>query len=106
MHPEHYSSTERLCLGALAVFGFVALNGAFMYGVLFRPDTMTAAMTNPLAAAFIVEALVLVPVLAYLMNKWRVSGLHWGWFVFLSLLGGLAFSVPIAVLVRSGRRGS
>ena len=33
-------------------FGFIAVNGAFAYGLLFQPDALTV-LTNPLAAAFI-----------------------------------------------------
>jgi len=60
-------------------------------------------MANPIAAAFMAEALVLVGVFAYLLCKWRVSRLSWGWFVFLSLLGSMAFALPIALLWRGKR---
>ena len=93
-----YTHTERFWLAALGVFGFFAVNGAFVYGMLFQPDAMTAALTNPLAAAFIVEALVLVAVFAYLFDRWGVSRLGWGWFVFLSLLGSMAFAIPVVLL--------
>jgi len=46
------------------VFGFFVVNGALAYGMLYQPDALTAAWTNPLAAAFMVEALVLVGVFA------------------------------------------
>ena len=97
-HAIDYTSTERFWLAALGVFGFLAVNGAFVYGLLFQPDALTAAMTNPLAAAFIAEALVLVGVLAYLFERWGVSRLGWGWFVFLSLLGSIAFAIPVVLL--------
>ena len=38
-HPIEYSSSERLWLAALGVFGFVAVNGAFFYGLLFKPES-------------------------------------------------------------------
>jgi len=95
-----YTKTERFWLAALGAFGFFAVNGAFAYGLLFQPDALTAALTNPLAAAFIVEALVLVGVFAYLFKRWGVSRLGWGWFVFLSLLGSIAFAIPIVLLYR------
>ena len=44
-------------------------------------------MTNPIAAAFIVEAMLLVGVFAYLLFKWRVTRLPWWWFVLFSLFG-------------------
>jgi hypothetical protein len=102
-----YSRVERVWLTGLAIFGFVALNGAFAYGILFEPQAMTVALSNPIAAAFIVEALILVALLAYLFDRWGVSRLHWSWFVLLSLLGGLAFSIPVALLVSDrGRKAT
>ena len=95
-----YSPRERFWLWTLAVWGFLIVNGAFVYG-LFRPGALAEAMANPLALAFIVEALVLVGVIAYLLSKWRVSRMSWWWFVILSLLGSMAFALPIVLLWRS-----
>jgi cellobiose-specific phosphotransferase system component IIC len=92
-----YSVSERLWLSILALFTFFGLNGAFVYGLLHR-EVLQAALANPLALAFILEALLLVAVLAYLLRKWGVSRLPWGWFVVLSLSGGLAFALPVALL--------
>ncbi|MCI0332517.1 MAG: hypothetical protein L0228_04765 [Planctomycetes bacterium] len=97
-HPIEYTPIERFWLAALGVFGFLAVNGAFVYGLLFQPDALMDALANPLAAAFMVEALVLVGVFAYLFERWGVSRLGWGWFVFLSLLGSMAFAIPIVLL--------
>ncbi len=99
-----YTHTERFWLVALGAFGFTAVNGAFAYGLLFQPDALTDALTNPLAAAFIVEALVLVGVFAYLFERWGVSRLGWGWFVFLSLLGSMAFAIPVVLLFPRANR--
>ncbi len=93
-----YTHSERFWLAALGAFGFIAVNGAFAYGLLFQPDALTDALTNPLAAAFIIEALVLVGVFAYLFERWGVSRLGWGWFVLLSLLGSMAFAIPVVLL--------
>ncbi len=93
-----YTHTERFWLAALGVFGFLVVNGAFAYGMVFQPDALMAAWTNPVAAAFMIAALVLVGVFAYLFNRWKVSRLGWGWFVFLSLLGSIAFAIPVVLL--------
>jgi hypothetical protein len=93
-----YSPRERAWLWILSVIGFVGLNGVFVYGLLRRSDDLISAMTNPVAAAFMVEALVLTGVFAYLLAKWGVSRLHWGWFVALSLVGGMAFALPVVLL--------
>ncbi len=97
-HPAEYSARERFGLGALGVFGFLGVNGVFVYGLLFQPDALSMALANPLAAAFMAEALVLVGVFAYLFERWGVSRLGWRWFVFLSLLGSMAFAIAIVLL--------
>jgi hypothetical protein len=93
-----YTRRERFWLWTLALIGVVGLNGAFVYGLVARPDALGSAITNPVAAAFILEAVVLMGVLAYLLGKWGVSQVHWGWFVVFSLLGGMAFALPVALL--------
>jgi len=98
-----YSVRERFWLAILAAFTFFGLNGAFIYGLLQRA-VVKSALANPLALAFILEAFVLVGLLAYLLRKWGVSRLPWGWFVVLSLLGGLAFALPVALLGSRHRR--
>ena len=93
------SKPERAGLVALAIAGFVALNGAFLYGVVVRPELLRDAMRNPVALAFMIEALVLVGLSAYLLRRTRATRLGSGAFVALSLIGGLAFSIPVALLL-------
>ncbi len=100
-YPIDYSYKERLWLTVLGGFGFLLVNGAFVYGLLYRPDALGAALANPVSAAFIVEALVLVGVFAYLFERWGVSRLSWRWFVALSLLGSMAFAIPVVLLFRN-----
>lgn len=99
-----YSARERLWLWILAILGFAGLNGAFLWALITRPDAAFAVMRDPVAAAFIVEALVMVGVLGYLFTRWKVSSVHWLWFVLLSLAGGLAFAVPVVLLWTDRRR--
>jgi len=92
-----YHPTERLLLWSLAVLGFSVVNGAFLYGLL-RPDVLQQALENPIALAFMAEAMLLMGAFAYLLSKWQVSRLSWVWFVLLSLLGSMAFALPIVLL--------
>jgi hypothetical protein len=92
------SVRERTVLWIIAVLGCVGLNGIFLYGTFVQPTIIAAAMSNPLAVAFIAEALVLTGLLAYLFAKWNVTAIPWQWFVLLALVGSLAFAVPVAVL--------
>ena len=93
------SFRERWSLAAIAVLGFVALNGAFLYGTIREAEALRAAMRNPVALAFMIEALVLVPLGAWVVHRTRATRLGAGAFVGLSLLGGLAFSIPVALLM-------
>ena len=95
--PVEYSRAERFWLVTSAVVGFVGLNGAFVVG-LTRPGTMMQALTNPISLAFMGDMMIVLVVLAYLLRKWGVSRLGWGWFVALSFLAGIAFALPIVLL--------
>lgn len=96
-----FTARERLALGSVAVVGALGLNGIFLYALVARPALLGEALGNPIALAFILEAFVLVGLLAYLMARWGVTRIGWGWFVVLSLLGGVAFALPVAVLWKS-----
>jgi len=96
----NYSPREHFWLCVLAVIGFIVVNGAFICGVFFRQKGIMDALNNPIAIAFILEAFILLGILAYFLTKWQILRLHWGWFVFLSLLGSIAFALPVALLWR------
>src|SRR5262245_20425354 len=98
--PVTYSPRERFWLWTLAVVTGLGLNGVFLYGSAANPGAMRQAMTNPISAAFIVEALLLMVVLAYLLGKWGVTRVPMSGFIVLSLVGGLAFALPVALLWR------
>jgi len=98
-----YTARERNALWLVAGTGVCALNGAFVYALVFRRDSIAAALTNPVSVAFIAEALLMTGVLAYLLRKWNVSRLSWAWFVALALVGGLAFAIPVAALWKVSR---
>jgi hypothetical protein len=102
-----YSRAERGWLVALAIAAFVGVNGAFLYGVAADPAALAAALRNPVSAAFMVEAVVMMIVLAWLLTRWGVTGVSRTWFVALSLIGSIAFALPVALLAkeRRDRRG-
>jgi hypothetical protein len=95
-----YTPRERATLWALAAAGGLGVNGAFVYGLLARPGAMGAALGNPIALAFALEAFVLMGMLAYLLPRWGVSRRSRLVFVALSLLGGIVFALPVVMLWR------
>jgi hypothetical protein len=46
-HPIEYTRAERFWLAVLGVFGFLGVNGAFTYGLLFQPDALSAGPVKP-----------------------------------------------------------
>jgi hypothetical protein len=81
------------------------LNVAFLYGAM-QPGVLHSAMTNPVALAFILEAFLLLAVLAWLLVKWKVIRVSALTFVILALIGGIAFALPVALLWRGRPRAS
>ena len=90
--------SERLVLWTAALIGLVMLNGVFLWAVATRPDLVTNAMTNPVSAAFIVEALLLTGLVAYFLHRLELTRLSWPVVIVLSLAGGLLFALPLALL--------
>jgi hypothetical protein len=41
------------------------------------------------------DAFIAMGLLAWYFAKWPIGRVRWPWFVALSLLGGLAFSIPL-----------
>lgn len=88
----------RLALWIVAAVGFFGLNGVFLYDAVLEPALVTDALQNPVSAVFVIEAFLMMLLLAGLV--W-VSGLEkpgWVAFIVLSILGSLAFSVPAFLL--------
>jgi hypothetical protein len=96
----HYTPRERVCFLTIAVLGFAGLNGVFVWALLARPELVWTAMENPVSLVFVLEAFMMVGFLAYLLARWRLTAVHWSWFVFFSIVGGLAFAVPVVLLWR------
>ncbi len=99
-----YTRAERFWLMALAAVGLLGINGAFLWSLYAGPGTIDATLSNPLALAFVIEAMLLVVTLAWLFRKLGLTRLGWGWFIALSLIGSLAFAIPVALLLPKPRR--
>ena len=96
---DRLSRGARLALAVVALIGGVGLNGVFYYVVFADRILLRLALQDPLAWALMIEALIVTGLLAWVFARWQRNRLGWGWFVMLSLLGGLAFSIPLVLLV-------
>ena len=84
-----------MILPLLALFGLVVPNGLFLYWLFYEYDGLVRVLQNKLAIAFIVDAFLTMGLLAYSFAKNPPGRVGWHWFVVLSLLGGLGFSLPL-----------
>jgi hypothetical protein len=81
----------------LAVVGNLVPGGLFLYWFLNEYSSLSAALSDKLALAFLVDLLLSTFVLAYLFARKPLGPVKWPWFVALSLLGTLAFSIPLFI---------
>lgn len=78
----------------VALFGFVVPNGLFVYWLLYEFESVSAVLSNRLALGFMIDAFLVLGILAWLFAKRPPGPVRWPWFVVLSIVGGLGFGVP------------
>ena len=78
----------------IALFGLLVPNGIFVYWLFTDFREISDFVTNRLALAFIIDAIMAMLLLAYWFRSNPIGKVRWYWFVVLSLLGGLGFSIP------------
>ena len=81
----------------LAVAGLLAPGGLFLSWLLNDYTSLSAAVADRMAVAFFVDLLMSTFLLAYFFAKRPLGPVKWPWFVALSLLGTLAFSIPLYI---------
>ena len=78
----------------IALFGLLVPNGLFLYWLFYEYDGLANVIQNKLAVAFILDAFLSLGLIAYYLARRPSGRIKWYWFVVLSLLGGLGFSIP------------
>ena len=91
---NNVTETQRTLLLLMAIFGLVVPNGAFVYLSITRWDLVVAAMTNPIALVFIVEAFALMFFFAWLIHRQGLKAPGGLAFIIMSLVGSMMFGVP------------
>ena len=87
-----------------ALFGLVVPNGLFVMWLLTEFDGIGAILSNRLALAFMLEAMLLLVLLAVYFARHPLGPIRWPWFLVLSLLGGLGFGLPLYYWLNTRRR--
>ena len=84
-----------MILLAIALFGLIVPNGLFLYWLLYEYAGLANVAQNKLALAFILDAFLVLGLLAYYFARNPLGKVKWYWFVMLSIFGGLGFSLPL-----------
>jgi hypothetical protein len=90
---------HRFVLWVVAGIGLLGINGVFLYSLIFRPEIVIEALGNLYAMVFIMEAFILLPLLCFLISVAKLKSPGWFGFLILSLLGSMAFSIPLSILL-------
>ena len=78
----------------LSIIGFVVINIPFLYYTLIVREVYSQAINNEIALLFMSEAFLLMFFIAFLIAKMNMKKPGWLFFIVISLLGSLAFSIP------------
>ena len=79
----------------ISAAGFIVPNGFFVYWLLAEYHGLGPIWSDHLALAFIIDAFGAMLLLAYWYARHPIGRIKWQMFVLLSLIGGLAFSLPL-----------
>ena len=77
-----------------ALFGLLVPNGIFIYWLMTEFRGLEDVINNRLALGFIIEAFLVMFLMAYYFAKTPIGRVKWYWFIILSLIGGLGFGIP------------
>jgi hypothetical protein len=94
-----------MALLLIAAFGLLVPNGLFLHWLFTTPAPLSAMLADRLALGFILDAFLATGLLAWLFALRPPGRVRWPWFLALSLLGGLGFSIPFYLWL-NWRRGS
>lgn len=79
----------------IALFGLIVPNSFLVYWLLYEFDGLVNITQNKLALGFIIDVFLAMVLLACYFARKPSGRVQWYWFVVLSLLGGLGFSLPL-----------
>ncbi len=79
----------------VAALGMLLPNGLFLYWLLHDYSSFSAAFSDRLALAFVLDVFGSTALLTYLFARKPLGPVRWPWFLGLSLVGTLCFSIPL-----------
>ena len=85
----------------LAILALVGPNGLYVYYAITAPELNQAALRNPIALAFMIEAMMLLGVFLWQVYRLTRSWIQVSLYLILSFVGSLAFSLPLFIYRQS-----
>jgi hypothetical protein len=79
----------------VAAFGFFVPNGFFIYWLVYEYQGLGPVLRDNLALGFMLDVTVTLFILTVYFAKHPIGPVGWPWFVLLSFMGGLGFSLPL-----------
>ena len=79
----------------VAAFGMIVPNAFIVAWLLNDYQGLGPVLQDRLALGFILDVAVTLAILSVYFAKHPPGPVQWPWFVLLSLMGGLAFSLPL-----------
>ena len=79
----------------VAAFGFLVPNGFFIYWLAVEFNGFGPVLQDKLALGFIIDVFLALVILSVYFANHPIGRVKWPWFVLLSLMGGLGFSLPL-----------
>ena len=92
-----------MILLVVALFGLLVPNGFFLYWLVNEFHGIRPIVANHLAMGFILDAFMAMIILAVYFARRPIGPVRWPAFVLLSILGGLAFSLPFYLWMNTHR---
>ncbi|HBS04028.1 MAG TPA: hypothetical protein DEA96_03610 [Leptospiraceae bacterium] len=95
------SRSIRILLLVTAIVAALGPNALYLYALFTQPELNNEALANPVAQAFMIEAMMLLALFLWYVYRRTSSILQVVLYLFLAFLGSLAFSFPLFMFVNS-----
>ncbi len=87
-----------------AIIAFVGPNGLYLHALFTNPTSNLEALNNPVALAFMIEAVILLILFIYYVFERTKSIKQVFLYLVLSFIGSLAFSLPLFIYLQHRRQ--
>lgn len=89
---------------AVALLGFLVPNGLFIHWLFTDFGGIGPILGDELALAFILDVMMVLGILCVYFARRPIGPVRWPWFLVLSLVGGMGFSLPLYYWLNHRRR--